>query len=60
LVTFLIPVSALLLGTLVLGERLAAGDFVGMAAIGLGLIAIDGRLLRRLRVGGAATPARQQ
>jgi drug/metabolite transporter (DMT)-like permease len=60
LVTFLIPVSALLLRTLVLGERLAAGDFVGMAAIGLGLIAIDGRLLRRLRVGGAATPARQQ
>ncbi len=60
LVTFLIPVSALLLGTLILGERLAAGDFAGMAAIGLGLIAIDGRLLRRLRVGGAAMAARQQ
>ncbi|GAB4444618.1 MAG: DMT family transporter [Chloroflexi bacterium OHK40] len=51
LVTFLIPVSALLLGTLILDERLAPGDFVGMAAIGLGLTAIDGRLLRRLRLG---------
>jgi len=50
LVTFLIPVSALLLGTLILDERLAPGDFVGMAAIGLGLTAIDGRLLRRLRL----------
>lgn len=50
LVTFLIPVSALLLGTLILGERLDPGDFVGMAAIGLGLIAIDGRLLQRFRM----------
>jgi drug/metabolite transporter (DMT)-like permease len=50
LVTFLIPVSALLLGTLSLGERLAAGDFLGMACIGLGLAAIDGRLLRRVRM----------
>lgn len=53
LVTFLIPVSALLLGTLILGERLAPGDFVGMAAIGLGLAVIDGRLLRRARARGA-------
>ncbi len=43
LVTLLIPVSAILLGTLVLGERLSAFQFVGMAVIGLGLIAIDGR-----------------
>jgi len=43
LVTLLIPVSAILLGTLVLGERLSAFQFVGMALIGLGLIAIDGR-----------------
>jgi drug/metabolite transporter (DMT)-like permease len=53
LVTFLIPVSAILLGTLVLGEHLAPRDFVGMALIGAGLAAIDGRLLpvsaRRLR-----------
>ena len=47
LVTFLIPVSAILLGTLVLGERLAPRDFAGMALIGVGLAAIDGRLLAR-------------
>ena len=46
LVTFLIPVSAILLGSLVLGERLAPEHFAGMALIGVGLAAIDGRLLR--------------
>ena len=51
LVTFLIPISAILLGMLFLGERLAANHFVGMAAIAVGLAAIDGRplaLIRRL------------
>ncbi|WP_198373035.1 DMT family transporter [Roseomonas rosulenta] len=43
LVTFLIPVSAILLGTLVLGEALAPRHLLGMALIGLGLAAIDGR-----------------
>jgi drug/metabolite transporter (DMT)-like permease len=47
LVTFLIPVSAILLGTFVLHESLAPKHFFGMALIGLGLAAIDGRLLRR-------------
>lgn len=47
LVTFLVPVSAIWLGTLVLGERLEARHFVGMALIGAGLALIDGRLLRR-------------
>jgi len=47
LVTFLIPVTAILLGTLVLGEQLAPRHFGGMALIGLGLAAIDGRLLGR-------------
>jgi drug/metabolite transporter (DMT)-like permease len=47
LVTFLIPVTAILLGTFLLGERLAPRHFGGMALIGLGLVAIDGRLLRR-------------
>jgi drug/metabolite transporter (DMT)-like permease len=46
LVTFLIPVSAILLGTVVLGERLEPIHFLGMACIGMGLAAIDGRLLR--------------
>jgi drug/metabolite transporter (DMT)-like permease len=49
LVTFLIPVSALLLGTSILGERLASTDFIGMACIALGLAAIDGRALRWLQ-----------
>lgn len=46
LVTFLIPVSAILLGATFLGEALALRHFAGMAAIGIGLAAIDGRLLR--------------
>ncbi len=45
LVTFLIPVSALILGTSILGEILAPRHFAGMAMIALGLAAIDGRLL---------------
>jgi drug/metabolite transporter (DMT)-like permease len=44
LVTFLIPASAILLGSAFLGEALAPMDFVGMALIGLGLAAIDARL----------------
>ncbi len=47
LVTFLIPISAILLGVLVLGERLAATHLLGMAFIAAGLAAIDGRVLRR-------------
>lgn len=47
LVTFLIPVSAILLGGLVLGERLEIQHFAGMALIGLGLALIDGRLFGR-------------
>ena len=43
LVTFLIPVSALVLGIGILGERLAPGHLAGMALIALGLAAIDGR-----------------
>ncbi len=47
LVTFLIPVSAILLGTLVLAERLSGAQIAGMGLIGLGLVAIDGRLIRK-------------
>ncbi len=49
LVTFLIPVSAILLGTAVLGERLSTEHFVGMLCIGAGLAVIDGRILRLVR-----------
>ena len=48
LVTFLIPPSAILLGFLVLDERLAPQHLAGVALIGLGLATVDGRLLRRL------------
>jgi len=53
LVTFLIPVTAILLGALLLDERLALRHFAGMALIAAGLAAIDGRLFRR-RVAPAA------
>lgn len=43
LVTFLVPVSAILLGVLVLGEVLQPRHFFGMLMIGFGLAAIDGR-----------------
>lgn len=46
LVTFLIPVSAILLGAGLLGEVLLLRHFLGMAAIFLGLALIDGRLFR--------------
>jgi drug/metabolite transporter (DMT)-like permease len=45
LVTFLIPVSAILLGAAILGEQLQAKHLIGMAMIAIGLAAIDGRLL---------------
>jgi drug/metabolite transporter (DMT)-like permease len=45
LVTFLIPISAILLGWFVLGETIAPRTFGGMALIGVGLACIDGRLL---------------
>ncbi|MBP1871112.1 drug/metabolite transporter (DMT)-like permease [Ensifer adhaerens] len=49
LVTFLIPVSAILLGALFLGESLEPKHVFGMALIAAGLAAIDGRLWRRFR-----------
>jgi drug/metabolite transporter (DMT)-like permease len=47
LVTFLIPVSAILLGVMFLGETLALRQIGGMAVIGAGLAVIDGRLIAR-------------
>lgn len=49
LVTFLIPVTAVLLGTSVLGEHFGPQQLGGMLLIGLGLLAIDGRLAARYR-----------
>ncbi|WP_192384575.1 DMT family transporter [Mesorhizobium silamurunense] len=47
LVTLIVPVSAVLLGFLFLGERLQLFEMGGMVLIGLGLITIDGRLFGR-------------
>lgn len=47
LVTLIVPVSAILLGALFLGERLEPFELAGMALIGLGLLVVDGRLFRR-------------
>lgn len=49
LVTFLVPVSANFLSWLILGEQLHGRYFSGMAFIGLGLAAIDGRLWKKLK-----------
>ncbi len=48
LVTLLIPVSAILLGTFILGEQLAFKHYVGMILIGFGLLTIDGRAIRMI------------
>jgi drug/metabolite transporter (DMT)-like permease len=56
LVTFLIPVSASLLGVLLLGETLLPRHLAGMALIVAGLACIDGRL-SRLRPGRPAMAA---
>ncbi len=49
LVTFLVPVSAVFLGMLFLGEGLGANTVGGMLVMGLGLAAIDGRPIAFLR-----------
>lgn len=48
LVTFLIPVSAIALGALVLGEKLTLLQVIGFGTILAGLAAIDGRAIRYL------------
>lgn len=55
LVTLLIPVTAILLGWLVLGERFGPREIAGALVIGSALIAIDGRMFSWLR----RRPARQ-
>lgn len=56
LVTFLVPISALVLGLLFLHEPVKPQAFGGMAMIGLSLIAIDGRLARKFL--GSSKPVR--
>lgn len=49
LVTFLIPVSALVLGIVFLNEQLLTRHIAGMALIAAGLVCIDGRIFSRLK-----------
>ena len=49
LVTLLIPVTAILLGYLVLGESLSVRELTGAAVIGSALLLIDGRVVALLR-----------
>lgn len=49
LVTFLIPLTAILLGTVFLEEHLVERHFAGMALVGASLAVLDGRLVARLR-----------
>lgn len=49
LVTLLIPVTAILLGVLVLGEPLTINEVAGALVIGISLVVIDGRVVGWLR-----------
>ena len=49
LVTLLIPVTAILLGVLVLGEAISLREIVGAVVIGSALLIIDGRMFRLFR-----------
>ena len=55
LVTLLIPPIAIGLGAIALDETLTASALIGMAVIALGLLILDGRILRLL---GFSNPAR--
>lgn len=58
LVTFLLPVVAVALGAIFLGERIPLIDLAGLALIMVGLAAIDGRLVNWLgRCFRATSPA---
>jgi drug/metabolite transporter (DMT)-like permease len=49
LVTLLIPVTAILLGFLVLGERISVREIIGALVIGSALLLIDGRVFQLVR-----------
>ncbi|VIO79027.1 putative amino-acid metabolite efflux pump [Bradyrhizobium ivorense] len=56
LVTLLIPVTAMLLGTLVLGEPVALREVIGALVISSALLVIDGRVLAWFSGAPASTP----
>jgi drug/metabolite transporter (DMT)-like permease len=56
LVTFLVPISALILGLAFLAEPIKPAAWAGMAMIGLSLMAIDGRVPARILRGLRPAP----
>ena len=56
LVTLLIPVTTILLGSLVLGERLSFQEIAGALVIASALLLIDGRVLKLFQRPRRATP----
>jgi drug/metabolite transporter (DMT)-like permease len=50
LVTFLIPIVAIVLGAAFLGERFSANQGAGVILIAVGLVLLDGRVLARKRI----------
>lgn len=58
LVTFLIPISAILLGVTFLQEQFTLLQALGMSLVGLGLLVMDGRLVKTVNElrGVSATP----
>lgn len=55
LVAFIMPVVAIILGVVALGESIKPNEMAGAFLIGLGLLAIDGRIFARLS--GSSLPA---
>jgi drug/metabolite transporter (DMT)-like permease len=53
LVTLLMPIGAVLLGFVALGEHVEPREIGGMVVIGLGLVVMDGRLLASLNIRSA-------
>lgn len=56
IVTLLIPPVSIVLGAIVLDEVLSPNVYAGLALLGLGLIVLDGRLLRRKPVPSPSDP----
>ncbi|MBO6892846.1 MAG: DMT family transporter [Roseibium sp.] len=52
LVTLLVPASALFFGWLILDENLTATQLAGFAILLMGLVVLDGRILRRFQTAG--------
>jgi drug/metabolite transporter (DMT)-like permease len=58
LVTLLIPVTAILLGYLVLDETISLREILGALVIGSALLAIDGRVFGLVRGAASQRPCR--